>query len=74
MPPETEFANSYEDAQLDVERREANANKRRTMNMWRNAIEHTWESRPMAEIHKLIDRQPKVMQALIDCEGGRTGH
>ena len=72
MPPETEFANSFEDAQLDVERREQNAKKRRTMSMWRNAVEHTWDTRPMSEIRKLIDRQPKVMQAIIDCEGGRT--
>lgn len=72
MPPETEFANSFVDAQEDVERREKNANKRRTMHMWRNAIEHTWETRPMSEIRKLIDRQPKVMQAIIDADGGRT--
>ena len=55
-------------------RREANANKRRTMNMWRNAIDHTCETRPMEEIHKLIDRQPKVVQTIIDCEGGRSGY
>ena len=72
MPPETEFANSFEDAQVDVERREKNANKRRTMQMWRNAVEHTWETRPMSEIHKLIDRQPKIMHSIIECEGGRT--
>ena len=41
MPPETEFANSFEDAQLNVERREKNSRKRRTMLMWRNAVEHT---------------------------------
>ena len=72
MPAETEFANSFEDAQVDVERREKNANKRRTMQMWRNAVEHTWETRPMSEIHKLIDRQPKIMHSIIECEGGRT--
>ena len=72
MPPETEFANSFEDAQIDVERREKNANKRRTMQMWRNAVEHTWETRPMSEIHKLIDRQPKIMHSIIECEGERT--
>ena len=72
MPPETEFANAFEDAQIDVERREKNANKRRTMQMWRNAVEHTWETRPMSEIHKLIDRQPKIMHSIIECEGERT--
>ena len=41
MPHETEFANCFEDAQIDVERREKNANKRRTMSMWRNTIHHT---------------------------------
>ena len=71
-PCETEFANSFEEAQLDVERREQNANKRRTMLMWRHAIEHTWETRPINEIHKLIDRQPKIQQAIIDAEGGRV--
>ena len=42
------------------------------MSMWRNAIEHTWQTRPMSEIQKLIDRQPKIMQAIIDCDGERT--
>ena len=72
MPCETEFANSFEEAQLDVERREQNAKKRRTMLMWRNAIEHTWETCPMSEIYKLIERQPKIQQAIIDAEGGRV--
>ena len=72
MPCETEFANSFEDAQLDVERREKNANKRRTMLMWRNVIEHTWETRPMSEIHKLIDRQPKIQKANVEAEGDRV--
>ena len=72
MPCETEFANSFEDAQFDVERREQNAKKRRTMLMWRNAVEHTWETRPINEIRKLIDRQPKIQQAIIDAEGGRV--
>ena len=35
---ETEFANSFQDAQLDVERHENNAKKRRTMLMWRHAF------------------------------------
>ena len=74
MPCETEFANSFEDAQLDVERREKNANKRRTMIMWRNAIAHTWETRPMCEIHKLIDRQPKIQEEIIAAEGSRVDY
>ena len=72
MPCETDFANSFEDAQLDVERRENNANQRRTMLMWRNAFEHTWETRPMSEIHKLIDRQPKIQKAIVEAEGDRV--
>ena len=72
MPPETEFANSFEDAQLDVERREQNAKKRQTMLMWINAVAHTWETRPIGEIHKLIDRQPKIQEAIINAEGGRV--
>ena len=42
--------------------------------MWHNAIEHTWETRPIEEVQKLIDRQPMVMKAIIEAEGGRTPH
>ena len=69
---EIEFANLFEGAQLDVERREKNSNKRRTMLMWRNAIEHTWKTRPMSEIHKLIDRQPKIQKAIVEAKGDRV--
>ena len=72
MPCETEFANSVEDAQLDVERREKNFNKCWTMVMWCNVIEHTWESHPVSDIHKPIDRQPKIQQAIVDARGGRV--
>ena len=72
MPNETEFANCHEEAQLDVERREKNINHRRTMTMWKNAIDHVWENRSIKEVRKLIDRQPKVMQAIIEVQGGRT--
>ena len=74
MPDETEFANSQEDAQLDLERREKNAKKSRTMLMWKNALESTWKNRPTSEVQKLIDRQPKIMQAIIEKDGGRTGY
>ena len=37
-----------------------------------NAIEHVWNNRPIQEVRKLIDRQPKIMQAIIDVEGDRT--
>ena len=39
MPDETEFAETFQDAQEDLERREKNRNKRRTMMMWKNALD-----------------------------------
>ena len=60
-----------EEAQTDVERREKNANKKRTMKMWKNALEHTWKNRPMQATQKLIDRMPKIMHAIIKAEGGK---
>ena len=39
MPDETEFAETFQDAQEDLERREKNAKKRRTMMMWKNALD-----------------------------------
>ena len=72
MPNETEFANAHEEAQLDVERREKNIKHRRTMMMWKNAVVKTWENRSIKEVQKLIDRQPKVAQAIVAAEGGRT--
>ena len=72
MPNETEFANSHEEAQLDVERREKNIKHRRTMMMWKNAIDYVWQNRSIEEVRKLIDRQPKVMAAIIEAKGSRT--
>ena len=74
MPNEAEFANTFEDAQLDVERREKSANKRRAMVMWRNAVNHIWSIRPMSEVHKLINRQPKIMQAILYYDEDHTGY
>ena len=45
MPDETEFAETFQDAQEDLERREKNAKKRRTMMMWKNALDESWENR-----------------------------
>ena len=42
------------------------------MAMWHNVIEKTWNSRPIEEVQKLIDRQPMVMRAIIEADGGRT--
>ena len=72
MPDETEFANSYYDAQIDLERREKNAKKARSMMMWKNALQKTWDKRPIEEVQKLSDRQPMIMKAIIEAEGGRT--
>ena len=72
MSNQTEFANSHEDTQLDIERKEKNIGHRRTMKMWKNVIEHLWNKPPIQEVRKLIDRQPKMMQAIIDVEGDRT--
>ena len=72
MPPETEFAESFEVSQVDLERREKNATNKRTMAMWKNALKHVWQTRPIEETQKLIDRMPKIMHAIIEAEGGKT--
>ena len=69
---ETEFANAFEDAHLDLGRREKKVNKKRSMEMWHNAIQKTWNSRPTEEVQTLIDRQTMVMRAIIEAEGSRT--
>ena len=69
---ETEFAQSFEEAQQDLERREKNAKHKRTMHMWKNALEHAWNTRPIEHTQKLIDRMPKVMEAIIEVEGRKS--
>ncbi len=71
MPNETEFAETFQDAQEDLERREKNRNKRRTMMMWKNALDNEWETRPIEATRKILDRQPKIMRAIIEADGGR---
>ena len=41
------------------------------MHMWKNALEHVWNTRPIEHTQKLIDRMPKVMEAIIEAEGGK---
>ena len=72
QPEETEFAQDFELAQEDLERREKNAKHKRTMHMWKNALEHVWNTRPIEPTQKLIDRMPKVMKAIIETEGGKA--
>ena len=69
MPVETEFAGGFELAQEDVERREKNAGHKRTMHMWKNALNHVWNTRPIGETQKPIDRMPKIMEAIIEAKG-----
>ena len=70
MPAETEFAGVFELAQEDVERREKNAGHKRTMHMWKNALNHMWNTRPIEETQGLIDRIPKIMEAIVEAKGG----
>ena len=41
--------------------------------MWKNAVEHVWNTRPIEHTQKLIDRMPKVMKAIFAAkrEGGK---
>ena len=61
-----------EEAQEDLERREKNANHKRTMHMWKNALEYVWNTRPIEHTQNLMGRMPKVMEAIIEAEGGKT--
>ena len=61
-------------SQLEVERREKNSGKKRTMVMWKNTLKHVWETRPIEHTQKPIDRSPKIMNAIIEVEGGRTSY
>ena len=74
QPEETEFAEDFELTQENLERREKNVNHKRTMHMWKNALEHVWNTRPIEHTHrkKLIDRMPKFMKAIIAAKGGKT--
>ena len=74
MPDETEFAETFQDAQEDLERREKNRNKRRAMMMWKNALDEQWRNRPIEATRKTIDWQPKIMQAIIEADGSRTSY
>ena len=69
MPDKTEFVETFQDAQEDLERREKNRNKRRTMMMWKNALDEQWRNRPIEATRKIIDRQPRIMRATIEADG-----
>ena len=72
MPDETESAETFQDAQDDLKRREKNRNKRRTMMMWKNVLDEQWRNRPIEATRKIIDRLPKIMRAIIEADGART--
>ena len=42
--------------------------------MWKNALMHVWNTRPIEHTQKLIDRLPKIMKAIIEVEGERTSY
>tara|TARA_B110000914_G_scaffold149124_1_gene130692 strand:- start:104 stop:238 length:135 start_codon:yes stop_codon:yes gene_type:complete len=42
------------------------------MKMWKHAITDVWENRPIEEARKLINKQPKIMEEIIDLGGART--
>ena len=69
MPEGTEFAETFQDAQEYLERQEKNAKKQRTMMMWKNALDEQWRMRPIEATRKIIDRQPKIMRAIIEADG-----
>ena len=73
MPCETEFAEVFEEYQVDLERREANLNKTRTMQMCKNALDHVWATRPTEATRMILDCQPKIIRAIIDGDGERKG-
>ena len=72
MPAETHFANIFHQAQLNVEDKERKHCRPRSMIMWKNSLVKTWENCALEEVQKLIDRQPKIMQKIIEVEGRRT--
>ena len=69
---ETEFAEAFQESQEDLERLKENAHKWRTMQMWKNALDEVWATRPIEATRKIIDRQPKIMKAIIDADGKPT--
>ena len=63
---------TFQDALEDLERQEKNAKKRRTMMMWKNALDEQWRTRPIEATRKIIDCQHKIMRAIIEADGGRA--
>ena len=72
MPGETEFAETFQDAHEDLERRQRNLNRRRNMMMSQNALDEQWRDRPIEVNRKIIYRHPEIMQSIIEAVGSRT--
>ena len=72
QPAETHFANVFHEAQLKLEDAERKRGRTRSMVMWKNALDSVWENWPQEEIQKLIDRQPQIMEKIIELKGSRT--
>ena len=49
-------------------------NKRRSMQKWENAINVIWNCRTIEELHKIVNRQPMIMDAIIDLSGERISY
>ena len=56
QPAETEFADDYELTQQNLEMREENLKRKRSMAMWKSSLGHVWENHPIEATQKLIDR------------------
>ena len=72
MLNETEFVETFQDAQEDLGQRGKNQNQRRTMMIWINALENEWETCSIEAARKIIGRQPKIMRMVIEADGGQT--
>ena len=68
QPAEIEFADSFEESQLDVERREKNSGKKKTMVIWKNVLKHFWELRPIE--HPMVTLRIPLLTDFPDIEGG----
>ena len=72
MPDETKFAETFQDAHEDLERRQRKLNRRRNMMMSQNALDEQWRDRAIEANRKIIYRHPEIMQSIIEAVGSRT--
>ena len=72
MSYETVFANVFRLLQDDPERREVSNNCKRIMQMRRNALDKVFDENDIEKVSKIINRQPKVMESIIEVDRERT--